>query len=141
MRVTALARSWSICVILSDHCIIVSHLNDKWFFFHKLYHPKLLWFINMVQWYSEILILVHFASDGTQLSDLEAYKNNNNNNNNNELKKFYRTFIVYRLCLDNLDISSVQYCKKNSWSCESEKNLLRFLANNLILKSLSITIS
>ena len=35
-------------------------------------------------------------------------KNNNNNNNNddddddNELKKFYRIFIVYRLCLDNL---------------------------------------
>ena len=59
------ARSWSICVILSDHCIIVPHLNDKWFFFHKLYHPKLLWFINMVQWYCEILILVHFATDGT----------------------------------------------------------------------------
>ena len=60
-----LARSWSICVILSDHCIIVPHLNDKWFLFHKLYHPKLLWFIHMVQWYCEILILVHFASDDT----------------------------------------------------------------------------
>ena len=54
------ARSWSICVILSDHCIIVLHLNDKW----KLYHPKLLWFIHMVQWYCEILILAHFATDG-----------------------------------------------------------------------------
>ena len=65
MRVTALARSWSLCIILSDHRIIVPHLNDNWFFFHKLYHPKLLWFIHMVQWYCEILILVHFASDGT----------------------------------------------------------------------------
>ena len=55
---------WSLCVILSDHHIIVPHLNDKWFFFHKLYHPKLLWFIHMVQWYCEILILAHFASDG-----------------------------------------------------------------------------
>ena len=58
------ARSWSICVILGDHCIIVPHLNDKWFFYHKLYHPKLLWFIHMAQWYCEILILAHFASDG-----------------------------------------------------------------------------
>ena len=58
-------RSWSLCVILSDHCIIVPHLNDKWFFFHKLYHPKLLCFINMGQWYCEILILAHFANDGT----------------------------------------------------------------------------
>ena len=65
MRVTAYARSWSLCVILSDHRIIVPHLNDKWFFFHKLYHPKLLWFIHMVQWYCEILILAHFTSDGT----------------------------------------------------------------------------
>ena len=65
MWVTALARSWSLCVPLSDHLIIVPHLNDNWFFFHKLYHPKLLWFIHMVQWYCEILILVHFASDGT----------------------------------------------------------------------------
>ena len=62
---TALARSWSLCVILSDHRIIVPHLNDKWFFFHKLYHPKLLCFINMVQWCCEILILAHFANDGT----------------------------------------------------------------------------
>ena len=62
--VTALARSWSLCVILSDHRIIVPHLNDNWFFFHKLYHPKLSWFIHMVQWYCEILILAHFASDG-----------------------------------------------------------------------------
>ena len=61
------------CVILSDQCIIVPHLNDKLFFFHKLYHPKLLWFIHNVQWYCEILILVHFASDGTSLPDLEAY--------------------------------------------------------------------
>ena len=60
-----LARSWSICVILSDHRIIVPHLNDNWFFFHKLYHPKLLWFTRKVQWYCEILILVHFWSDGT----------------------------------------------------------------------------
>ena len=59
-----IARSWSLCVLLSDHRIIVPHLNDNWFFFHKLYHPKLLWFIHMVQWYCEILILVHFASDG-----------------------------------------------------------------------------
>ena len=59
------ARSWSICVILSDQCIIVPHLNDKWFLFHKLYHPKLLWFMHMAQWYCEILILVHFVSDGT----------------------------------------------------------------------------
>ena len=66
------ARSWSICVILSYHCIIVPHLNDKWFFYHKLYHPKLLWLIHIAQWYSEILILVHFASDGTSLPDLEA---------------------------------------------------------------------
>ena len=65
MRVTAYARSWSLCVILSDHRIIVPHLKDNWFFFHKLYHPKLSWFIHMVhQWYCEILILVHFASDG-----------------------------------------------------------------------------
>ena len=64
LRVTAYARSWSLCVFLSDHRIIVPHLNDKWLFFHKLYHPKLLWFIHMVQWYCEILILVHFASDG-----------------------------------------------------------------------------
>ena len=64
MRVTAYGRSWSLCVLLSDHRIIVPHLNDKWFFFHKLYHPKLLWFIHMVQWYCEILILVHFASNG-----------------------------------------------------------------------------
>ena len=68
------ARSWSIWVILSDHCIIVPHLNDKWFFYHKLYHPKLLWLIHIVQWYCEILILVHFASDGTSLPDLEAYE-------------------------------------------------------------------
>ena len=54
----------TVCVILSDHCIIVPLLNDKWFFFHKLYHPKLSWFIHMVQWYCEILILAHFASDG-----------------------------------------------------------------------------
>ena len=27
----------------------------------------------MVQWYCEILILVHFASDGTRLPDIEAY--------------------------------------------------------------------
>ena len=67
------ARSWIICVILSDHYIIVPHLNDKWFFYHKLYHPKLLWFIHTAQWYCEILILVHFASDGTSLPDLEAY--------------------------------------------------------------------
>ena len=59
------ARSWNICVILSDHRIIVPHLNDKWFFFHKFYYPKLLWFINMAQWYCEILILVHFVSDAT----------------------------------------------------------------------------
>ena len=59
------ARSWSICVILSDQCIIVPLLNDKWFLFHKLYYPKLLWFIYMVQWYCEILILVLFASNGT----------------------------------------------------------------------------
>ena len=64
MWVTAYARSWSLCVILSDHRIIVPHLNDNWFFFHKLYHPKLFWFIHMVQWYCEILILVHFASNG-----------------------------------------------------------------------------
>ena len=64
MWVTALARSWSLCVPLSDHLIIVPHLNDNWFFFHKLYHPKLSWFIHMVQWYCEILILAHFASDG-----------------------------------------------------------------------------
>ena len=31
-------------VILSYHRIIVPHLNDKWFFFHELYHLKLLWF-------------------------------------------------------------------------------------------------
>ena len=60
----ALARSWSLCVILSDHRIIVPHLNDGWFFFHKLYHPKLLWFVHMNQWYCEILILAYFASDG-----------------------------------------------------------------------------
>ena len=29
---------------------------------------------------------------------------NNNNDDDDELKKFYRVFIVYRLCLDNLDI-------------------------------------
>ena len=66
------ARSSNICVILSDHCIIVPYLNDKWFFYHNLYHPKVLWFIHMAQWYCEILILVHFASDGTSLPDLEA---------------------------------------------------------------------
>ena len=65
LRVTVYARSWSLCVILSDHRIIVPHLNDKWFFSHKLYHPKLLRFIHMVRWYCEILILVYFASDGT----------------------------------------------------------------------------
>ena len=65
---TALARSWSLCVPMSDHRIIVPHLNDNWFFFHKLYHPKLLWFTHMVQWYCEILILIHFASDGVSRS-------------------------------------------------------------------------
>ena len=29
---------------------------------------------------------------------------NDNNDDDDELKKFYRVFIVYRLCLDNLDI-------------------------------------
>ena len=43
------------------HTGIVPHLNDKWFFFYKLYHPKLLWFIHMAQWYCEILILVPFC--------------------------------------------------------------------------------
>ena len=67
MQVTA-----QVCQILKHMChsewppyYIVPHLNDKWFFFHKFYHPKLLWFIHMVQWYGEILILAHFASDGT----------------------------------------------------------------------------
>ena len=55
----------TVCVILSDHCIIIPHLNDKWFLFHKLYHPKLSWFIHMVQWYCEIVIFFHFVSDRT----------------------------------------------------------------------------
>ena len=59
------ARSWSMCHSEWPPYYIVPHLNDKCFFFHKLYHPKLLWFIHMVQWYGGILILVHFASDGT----------------------------------------------------------------------------
>ena len=47
-----------------------------------------------------------FDKHGLNFNRLHANNNNNNNNNNNdnELKKFYRIFIVYRLCLDNLDI-------------------------------------
>ena len=67
-----LARSWSLCVILSDHCIIVPLLNDQWFFFHKLYHPKLLSFIN--NWLSNI-VRFYFGSfcEWQDLPDLEAY--------------------------------------------------------------------
>ena len=41
-----------------------------------------------------------FDKHGLNFNHLHA----NNNNNDDELKKFYRAFIVYRLCLDNLDI-------------------------------------
>ena len=41
-----------------------------------------------------------FDKHGLNFNHLHA----NNNNNDDELKKFYRTFTVYRLCLDNLDI-------------------------------------
>ena len=44
-----------------------------------------------------------FDKHGLNFNHLHANNNNNNNNNNdNELKKFYRIFILYRLCLDNL---------------------------------------
>ena len=38
-----------------------------------------------------------FDKHGLNFNHLHA--NNNNNNNNNELKKFYRTFIVYRFII------------------------------------------
>ena len=41
-----------------------------------------------------------FDKHGLNFNHLHA----NNNHNDDELKKFYRAFIVYRLCLDNLDI-------------------------------------
>ena len=41
-----------------------------------------------------------FDKHGLNFNHLHA----NNNNDDDELKKFYRAFIVYRLCLDNLDI-------------------------------------
>ena len=48
-----------------------------------------------------------FDKHGLNFNHLHA-----NNNNDDELKKFYRTFIVYRLFLDNLDIWSLQYASK-----------------------------
>ena len=44
------------------------------------------------------VITVFFNKHGLNFNHLRA------DNNNDELKKFYRTFIVYRVCLDNLDI-------------------------------------
>ena len=52
-----------------------------------------------------------FDKHGLNFNHLHDNNNKNNNNNNknnndddddNQLKKFYRIFIVYRLCLDNL---------------------------------------
>ena len=55
-----------------------------------------------------------FDKHGLNFNHLHANNINNDNNNDddddddddddNELKKLYRIFIVYRLCLDNLDI-------------------------------------
>ena len=41
-----------------------------------------------------------FYKHGLNFNHLHA----NNNNNGDELKKFYRAFIGYRLCLDYLNI-------------------------------------
>ena len=41
---------------------------------------------------------------GHGLNFNHLHTNNNNDDDDDELKKFYRVFIVYRLCLDNLDI-------------------------------------
>ena len=61
------------CFFLSDHRIIVPHLNDKWFFFHKLYHPNLLWFIHMVQWYNLWDVNCRSFCEWWHMPDIEAY--------------------------------------------------------------------
>ena len=58
---------------------------------------------------------------------------NNNNDDDDELKKFYRVFIVYRLCLDNIWIFNLSNTASKTADHVNQKIILKFLANNLIL--------